>query len=134
MTIRPPDPRRAAGVAAEGAATELLERLGHRLLARNLRLGRLEIDLLSIDPADGTLVLTEVKARRGGRHAPELRVDRRKRAHLETAARMLLQRPALRRMAVRFDVVAVTLDGQGRPDTVRHVPRAFDAVGRRPGQ
>ena len=123
----PTDHRRSHGARAEAEAAALLERLGHRLLARNLRLGRLEIDVLSIDPADGALVLTEVKARRGGRHAPELRVDLRKRRHLETAARMLLARPALRRLAVRFDVVAVTLDGRGEPEALRHLPRAFDA-------
>lgn len=126
-----PDHRRANGAGAETAAASLLERLGHRLLARNLRLGRLEVDLLSIDPADGSLVLTEVKARRRGRHPPEARVDRRKRGHLEMAARMLLARPSLRRMAVRFDVVAVELDAEGRPSGLRHLPRAFDA-GRQP--
>jgi putative endonuclease len=133
-TDSPTDPRKASGIAAEQAAASLLERLGHRVLARNLRLGHLEVDLLSTDPVDGSLVLTEVKARRSGRHAPELRVDRRKRRHLETAARMLLCRPGLRNLAVRFDVVAVTLDAEGHPDSLRHVPRAFDAEGRRPGQ
>jgi putative endonuclease len=124
------DPRRQRGDRAESEAATLLARLGHRLLARNLRLGRLEVDLLSIDPTDGSLVLTEVKARRGGRHAPELRVDHRKRAHLVAAARMLLARPSLRRHAVRFDVVAVQLDARGEPAGVRHIRRAFDASGR----
>lgn len=133
-TDPPTDPRKASGMAAEQAAASLLERLGHRVLARNLRLGHLEVDVLSTDPADGSLVLTEVKARRGGRHAPELRVDRRKQLHLETAARMLLCRADMRSRPVRFDVVAVTLDAQGRPESLRHVPRAFDAEGRRPGQ
>lgn len=127
-----PDPhaRRERGLRAEAAAAELLGRLGHRLLARNLRLGRLEIDLLSIDPGDGALVITEVKSRAVGRHAPELRVDPAKRRHLEAAARTLLARPALRRMAVRFDVVAVSLDPRGLPHEVRHLRRAFDAGGR----
>lgn len=122
--------RRELGARAERAAAALLERLGHRLLVRNLRLGRLEVDLLSIDPADGSLVLTEVKARRAGRHAPELRVDARKRRHLETAARMLLARPAFRRRPVRFDVVAVSVDARGDPTDLRHLPDAFDASGR----
>jgi putative endonuclease len=136
--MKQPDPpgnaRKASGAAAEQAAASLLERLGHRVLARNLRLGHLEIDVLSTDPSDGALVLTEVKGRRRGRHAPELRVDRRKRMHLETAARMLLRRPEFRRRPIRFDVVAVLLDAEGRPEALRHVPRAFDVEGRRPGQ
>jgi putative endonuclease len=129
-----PDARRKAGVAAEDAAASLLERLGHQVLARNLRLGHLEVDVVSTDPADGSIVITEVKARRAGRHAPELRVDRRKRLHLETAARMLLSRPGMGGRPVRFDVVAVTLDAEGRPESLRHMPAAFDAEGRRPGQ
>ena len=124
------DSRREHGARAEHAAAALLERLGHRLLAQNLRLGRLEVDLLSIDPADDSLVLIEVKARRAGRHAPELRVDARKRRHLLTAARMLLARPAFRRRPVRFDVVAVSIDAHGEPVGLRHLPRAFDASGR----
>ena len=126
----PTDPRRERGDRGEAAAADLLTGLGHRLLARNLRLGRLEVDLLSIDPVDGSLVLTEVKARRAGRHAPELRVDHRKRNHLETAARMLLTRPTLRRLPVRFDVIAVELDQRGDPCSLRHLPRAFDAASR----
>lgn len=122
-----PDRRRAHGARAEAEAADLLTRLGHRLLERNLRLGRLEIDLLSVDPSDGSLVITEVKARRAGRHAPELRVDRTKRRHLENAARMLLARPGLRRMAVRFDVIAVNLGPDGSPTELRHLRRAFDA-------
>ena len=138
--VQPTDARRARGVAAEQAAADWLERAGHQLLARNLRLGHLEVDLVSIDPGDGSLVITEVKARRAGRHAPELRVDRAKRRHLVTAARILLSRPGLRRRAARFDVIAVQLDDKGQPLDLRHMPRAFDATpevwhrGWRPGQ
>lgn len=126
--LRPPDPRRVSGRAAEEAAAACLARAGHQLLARNLRLGHLEVDLLSIDPRDGALVLTEVKARRAGRHAPELRVDAAKRRHLLMAARLLLARASLRHRAARFDVIAVTLDQHGAPVDLRHIPRAFDAT------
>jgi putative endonuclease len=119
--------RAQRGRHAEDAAEAHLLGLGHEVLARNLRLGHLEVDLLSLDPHDGALVLTEVKARAGGRHAPELRVDRSKRRHLILAARVLLQRASFRRRAVRFDVIAVQLDPTGKPIELRHIPRAFDA-------
>jgi putative endonuclease len=124
-----PDPgqRQRSGRHAEDAAEALLLSRGHRLVARNLRLGHLEVDMVSVDPADGSLVLTEVKARRGGRHAPELRVDRTKRRRLIRAATLLLARPAFRNRAARFDVVAVQLDDGGRPTDTRHLPRAFTA-------
>lgn len=121
------DLRTQRGRHAEDAAETHLRGLGHDVLARNLRLGHLEVDLLSLDPRDGALVLTEVKARAGGRHPPELRVDRAKRRHLIAAARWLLQRSAFRRHMVRFDVIAVRLDPTGRPLELRHIPRAFDA-------
>ena len=126
--VQPTDPRRARGLAAEQAAADWLERAGHSLIARNLRLGHLEVDLVSIDPRDAALVITEVKARRAGRHAPELRVDRAKRRNLVLAARMLLARTPFRRRAARFDVIAVTLDALGTPVDLRHMPRAFDAT------
>lgn len=119
--------RSERGRHAEDAAASHLRGLGHDVLARNLRLGHLEVDLLSLDPRDGALVLTEVKARAGCRHAPELRVDRAKRRHLITAARLLLQRAPFRRRMVRFDVIAVQLDQAGRVLDLRHIPRAFDA-------
>lgn len=130
MHTRANDPaasRAQRGRHAEAAAETHLRGLGHDVLARNLRLGHLEIDVLSLDPRDGALVLTEVKARAGGRHAPELRVDRAKRRHLITAARLLLQRAPFRRRMVRFDVIAVQLDPAGRLLDLRHLPRAFDA-------
>lgn len=127
MASSTPNHRQRSGRQAEDAAEALLLAAGHGLVARNLRLGHLEVDLVTIDPADGSLVLTEVKARRSGRHAPELRVDRAKRRHLVLAASMLACRPAFRARAVRFDVVAVELDPHGRPLDARHLPRAFTA-------
>jgi putative endonuclease len=124
-----PDAERSqrSGRHAEDAAEALLLNLGHTAVARNLRLGHLEVDLVTRDPADGSLVITEVKARRSGRHAPELRVDRAKRRHLIRAASILLALRSFRHCAVRFDVVAVELDDQGRPVDTRHLPRAFTA-------
>jgi Holliday junction resolvase-like predicted endonuclease len=89
-------------------------------------MGRLEVDLLSLAP-DGHLVICEVKARRGGRHPPELRVDRTKRRHLVAAGMLLAQRAPLRNRPVRFDVIAVTLDIHGMPADLRHLPAAFTA-------
>jgi len=115
------------GRHAEDAAEAYLRGLHHEIVARNMRLGHLEIDLVSLDPCSGALVITEVKARSGHRHAPELRVDRAKRRHLVTAATMLLARPNMRRRLARFDVIAVQLDDDGKPLDLRHIERAFDA-------
>jgi putative endonuclease len=117
----------ASGREAESAAAVLLEAKGYAIIARNLRLGHLEVDLLATVPGTNLLVLVEVKARRHGTHAPELRVDARKRGRLVMAARLLLSRAAFRRCQVRFDVVAVETDALGSPCALRHIERAFDA-------
>lgn len=54
------------GAAAEARAAAHLESLGRVVVARNYRIPGGEIDLISRD-ADGTLIFTEVRQRRGQR-------------------------------------------------------------------
>ncbi|MCE9619096.1 MAG: YraN family protein [Planctomycetes bacterium] len=119
--------RMTSGRNAEDAAADLLESKGCTIAARNLRLGHLEIDLLATRPGTNLLILVEVKARRAGTHAPELRVDRVKQRRLVRAAEILLSRRMFRGYQVRFDVVAVEMDRNQRPMNLRHIERAFDA-------
>jgi putative endonuclease len=115
------------GKNAEDAAADFLQANGHSIISRNLRLGHLEIDLLATLPNTNLLIVIEVKARRAGTHAPELRVDWRKRRHLIMAAQMLLSRRMFRGKQIQFDVVAVEMDQLQRPESLRHIQRAFDA-------
>jgi putative endonuclease len=115
------------GKNAEDAAADFLQANGHTIIARNLRLGHLEIDLLATLPDTNLLIVVEVKARRAGTHAPELRVDWRKRRHLIMAAQMLLSRRMFRGKQIQFDVVAVEMDQLQKPQSLRHIQRAFDA-------
>jgi putative endonuclease len=115
------------GKNAEDAAADFLQANGHTIISRNLRLGHLEIDLLATLPNTNLLIVIEVKARRAGTHAPELRVDWRKRRHLVMAAQMLLSRRMFRGKQIQFDVVAVEMDQLQRPESLRHIQRAFDA-------
>jgi putative endonuclease len=116
------------GKNAESAAADFLQANGHTIIARNLRLGHLEIDLLATLPDTNLLIVVEVKARRAGTHAPELRVDWRKRRHLIMAAQMLLSRRMFRGKQIQFDVVAVEMDQLQRPESLRHIKRAFEAL------
>jgi putative endonuclease len=120
---------RSHGLGAEGEAraARLLEAGGYRILARNARIERIEIDLVA--ERGGTIAFVEVKTRRSRRHgAPEEAVDGRKRRRLVLGAAAWLRetgRPAAR---VRFDVVVCELD----PACVwhlRHLEDAFDASG-----
>lgn len=117
------DPRRALGREGEERAARLLEHLGYAVLARNVRAGGVEIDLVA---ARGALVVfVEVKTRRAGPGAAEEAVGFAKRARLALGARAWLAASPRRYARVRFDVV--TCEVAGATWRLRHWPRAFDA-------
>jgi putative endonuclease len=103
--------RASLGRAGEDAAACLYRALGYRVEARNVKIGRIELDLVLRRGSD--LVFCEVKARRGrALGAPEEAVDARKQARLLRAAEgYLARRPA--RGDVRFDVVSVNEGSDG---------------------
>ena len=97
--------KRAAGRDAEDVALARLRRRGLRLLERNYRTRRGEIDLVMRD--GDTIVFVEVRYRGDASHGSAAEtVDRRKRAKLIAAAQFYLQQKRWRH-ACRFDVVAL---------------------------
>lgn len=112
-----------AGDAAEALVARHLVEAGWTILARNVRLGRREVDLVAVDPGPpATLVLLEVRWRAGrGWGLPEETFDARKRAHLRAALGQLLAVGALPDgrplpcAQARVDFVAVE-----PPDRIRH--------------
>jgi len=117
-------------VAAEDIACRFLEALGWQVLARNLIVGRDEIDLVCLD--EGVLVCVEVRGHATSRFgAAEESVDRRKLARNHRAAMTLIRSGWRREQGLptrvnwRVDVVAVELRpalcrDMGGP-TVRHI-------------
>jgi putative endonuclease len=83
---------RAVGLAAEALVAERLTASGWTVLARNVRVGRLEIDLVAVDPGPPRrLVAVEVRARRRLDFGlPEETVDARKRGRLRVALGRLI--------------------------------------------
>jgi putative endonuclease len=113
------------GRAAEEAAARYLEARGWRILGRNVRVGRGELDL--IVRRGPVLAFVEVKARRTRScGTPEDAVDAAKRRQVARLAELWL---AARPWAmggvrdVRFDIVAVDLTSY--PAAVRHLAAAF---------
>jgi putative endonuclease len=116
------------GDAGERLVAQRLEAAGWTILARNLRLGRDEIDLLAVDPGPPrSLVVLEVR-RRGRRDfgLAEETLDHRKRVALRRVVGTLLSagvmpdgRP-LPRLPFRVDLVALDVDGNGRPSLRHH--------------
>jgi putative endonuclease len=121
--------RQQFGRAAEEAATRHLARQGWRVLGRNVRIGRGELDI--IVRRGRTLAFVEVKARRSAScGAPEDAVDARKRRQIARLAQLWMAvRPwALQGVdEVRFDVIAV--DATHHPACLRHLPAAFTQDG-----
>ncbi|HID55979.1 TPA: YraN family protein, partial [Candidatus Poribacteria bacterium] len=58
--------KKEIGLLGEEIAADFLRRKGYRLLERNIRIGRGEIDLVALDGE--TLVFVEVKTRKGLRY------------------------------------------------------------------
>ena len=115
--------RKATGSASEDLALAYLRRNGLRLIMRNYRCRRGEIDLVMLDGS--TLALVEVRYRSrndfGGAAAS---VTRRKQRRLILAAKHLrAARSELRRYAARFDVVA--LDGAVENPAIEWIRNAF---------
>ena len=101
--------------------------LGYRVLERNLRVGRDEIDLL-VEHGD-LVAIVEVRMRGASAYeAPLASVDKKKRAKLVRAAERLWRERWSRDAnapRLRFDVVGVRFDERGTH--VEHVPGAFTA-------
>ena len=119
------DRRHTLGQAAEAAAAEFLARAGLRVLERNVRFALGELDLVCRD--GDAVVFVEVKCRqaRWG-DAPAAAVSWHKRRRLVQLAQLYLKTRGLTEARCRFDVVAVTEDGDGQLG-IRHLPGAFDA-------
>jgi len=115
--------RKEAGSAAENAALKFLAARGLQLVARNYRCRGGEIDLVMLDGE--TLALIEVRYRSsdafGGAAAS---VTWHKQRRIVFAARHLLaMRRELNRYPARFDVVAVS--GNGEKPAIEWLKAAF---------
>jgi putative endonuclease len=116
-----------AGDAAETLVARTLIDAGWTLLARNVHVGRRELDLVATDPGPPpALVIVEVRWRRRRDFGlPEETVDYRKRARIRQAAYGLLERDDLPHLPVRFDLVVVEPGRGGGEPLIRHHRAAF---------
>ncbi len=117
------------GDRGERIAAEYLEGKGYRIIERQYRFERAEVDLICFEPSadyaeGGDLVFVEVKTRTGlGFGRPEEAVTEEKKRNLIKAAEAYLHENRMDGMPCRFDVVAVVLGG-GAPE-ITHFKDAF---------
>jgi putative endonuclease len=103
------------GDAAEALVAQRLTGAGWTILARNVHVGRYELDLVAVDPAPPrSIVAIEVRWRAMRTYGlPEETVDHHKRSRIRAAAYGLLERGTLPdgsrlpHLPLRFDLVVV---------------------------
>ena len=104
-----------SGDDAETFVADRLAGTGWVILARNVHVGRYELDLVAVDPGPPrSLVAVEVRWRAGRAFGlPEETVDHRKRSRVRAAAYGLVERGILPdgspvpRLPLRFDLIVV---------------------------
>lgn len=115
--------RRTGWRGAEDLAADYLRRQGYRILHRNLRLDRFELDIVA--RKQDTVVFVEVRSRTDDEiSAPEETILYTKRQHLRAAARRYMARHREPEMNYRFDVIGVVTPGDGDA-RINHIKYAF---------
>ena len=112
------------GDRGEDLAASFLDEAGYRILNRNYRFERNEVDLVCRDPEEAEVVFVEVKTRTGrGYGPPEASVTDEKQASLIGVARAYLHEHDLEGKPARFDVVGILLSGE--EPQIEHHRNAF---------
>ena len=124
--VHQPVDRTARGRTGEQIAAAFLCERGYRVLTRNERTPLGELDLVCADGVE--VVVVEVKARCGEEFGNALEaIGPRKAARLRGAALWWRADQGMLPCRIRFDAVAVELDGQGLPRSLRHVKDVLGA-------
>ena len=115
----------ARGRRFEALAAEALEGRGYRVLARTVRHGPRDLDLV-VEGPEGVVAFVEVKGRTGSCWGHPLEsIHRRKRRDVEAVARWWI-RTAPPAPGYRFDAVAVEPTGEpSRPWRILHLADAW---------
>lgn len=111
------------GKKAEDAAAKYLQQQGYKILCRNYRWQKAEIDIIAI--AENTLVIVEVKARADNRVIePHEAVNRKKIKLLVSAADHFLEE--FQAISARFDIITLLKDRE--KFSINHIINAFESI------
>lgn len=116
--------RLSLGRMGEDAAARYLQRLGMKILQRNVNTPVGEIDLVARQRR--TLIFVEVKTRRNSAFGPPAEaVGLRKQRQIIRAAKWYLNDKPGKGLQPRFDVVSILVNGNDLE--IEHIPGAFEA-------
>lgn len=110
--------RRDLGDFGERVAAHRLESQGMTIIERNVRIGRIEIDLVAQDGDD--IVFVEVRTRRGQAGLAAESLNRNKLRRMWESAMGYCEQRGIDLESVRIDLVAVEIDGSGATRSVEH--------------
>lgn len=116
------------GVLGERIAESYLTQMGYKILEKNFRGSRGEIDIIAQD--NDVICFIEVKTRTGEVYGtPSESVDIRKMAKISHMAMMYLYKKKLRNKPCRFDVVEIWIDKDtDEAKRINLIKDAFDFV------
>lgn len=112
------------GKKGEDLAVEYLQKNGYKILVRNFRFQKAEIDIVT--EKDSLIVVVEVKARSTDAFMlPQEAVNKRKISLIVSAANHYMEEFNIDQ-EVRFDIISVLPDEKGKL-TIEHIIGAFEA-------
>ncbi|HAO07428.1 YraN family protein [Chryseobacterium mucoviscidosis] len=112
------------GKKAEELAAEYLQKNGYKILVRNFRYQKAELDLVA--EKDSLIVVVEVKARSTDVfNLPQEAVNKRKIKLIVSAANYFMEEYN-KNQEVRFDIISVLPD-ENKNLTIEHITDAFEA-------
>ena len=109
------------GKQGEDLAADFLINKGHRIIARNYRQERAEVDIIS--SCSGMVIFTEVKTRSTDHYGyPEVSVTAKKKEMLRNAMDHYLFENNIKEEA-RFDIISIVM--KGNSVEIHHIEDAF---------
>lgn len=109
------------GKEGEDSAVNLLNDKGYKILHRNWRSGKYELDIVA--QYQNELVIIEVKTRRNTLYGlPEVAINNQKIRRIVSSTSAYLQKYKID-LPVRFDIITVI--GQEKPFQIEHIEEAF---------
>ena len=113
------------GDEGEEIAVELLEEKGYKIIERNYRFGKGEIDIIAMDPETNFTVFIEVKSRKNLEFGdPVYAITKNKIKQIKRMAELYLYDKEINEIDCRFDVITVLLRGKQKP-VIEHYVNAF---------
>ncbi|PIW70229.1 MAG: YraN family protein [Ignavibacteriales bacterium CG12_big_fil_rev_8_21_14_0_65_30_8] len=117
--------KKKIGNKGEELAAEFLEKINYKIIEKNYRFGKGEIDIVCEDPNNKNLVFVEVKSRTNLNFGdPIYALTKRKMVQLRKIADAYIYEKKIDNIDCRFDVVTILYKPKEKPD-IKHYINAF---------